>query len=628
MLVRLLSFFSVFIISSSLVAETFYLQQQDFAQGTYIIDRPGTYVLSEDIAFNPNSAQMLNKDAYSASSVQPRQYQVQGGNYSKDAFGLGFFSAIAVVADDVTIDLNGHRLEQSKEHALLQRFFAVIELADQPFIPGQGPHNFGNTIRPASRIVIKNGTIGLSSHHGIHGNGNRFVHIEGVRFEDFEIAAVALNGVQNLTVKNCSAKNRDDIPVLGTFSAARFLQPYLQHLVENNSKTTLQIGEGRKREAKEIVDRLKQAVIAVHRDLIIEKKARIDSEQHPEEYALFHNPHGVIDGNCYGFLINSYGQAVEGFPVKEIVKAEDTAQEILFENVVVESLKGRINEVIALNHAGSAMTDPIGAVLQTMNTHPDTGEATTVEQVDDYRIVYKGNLLADAQILIAKAHHAGEFEGSGLDLSRMTISKEVIDWAETGRQPKKIDVDTFSPNRRNLLCNADSMFHVNKGVIGFKIDAAENVRFDHVVAKNITNFSEMGSGVCGMYEKSHPKATLEGCGGPKARAYSIAGSFDVQLNHCLASNIEAVCGTAVGFDVLTDSEDVQIQNSKAEWIFAGRKFAQNEGPNENPLAVGFRVGKNTENVSLVGVQTKWLYGHGRSEAILDNSKKARISSRQ
>ena len=85
-------------------------------------------------------------------------------------------------------------MQQHPEHALQQRFFSVIELADQPFIPKQGPAQFGNTIRSSSNVAIINGKIGLSSHHGIHGNGVNNIMVKNVDFIDNEVCGIALNG--------------------------------------------------------------------------------------------------------------------------------------------------------------------------------------------------------------------------------------------------------------------------------------------------------------------------------------------------------------------------------------------------------------------------------------------------
>ena len=66
--------------------------------------------------------------------------------------------------------INGKTLQQSPAHALQQRFFALIEAGSAPFPVGIGPGNFGASFKAASELLVKNGALGLSSHHGIHGN--------------------------------------------------------------------------------------------------------------------------------------------------------------------------------------------------------------------------------------------------------------------------------------------------------------------------------------------------------------------------------------------------------------------------------------------------------------------------
>jgi hypothetical protein len=65
---------------------------------------------------------------------------------------------------------------------------------------------------------------------GIHGNENSNILIRDVTFRDFEVAAVSLNNVDNLRIQDCQVlRNRQDVPVSGMFSAARFLR-YVKHL--------------------------------------------------------------------------------------------------------------------------------------------------------------------------------------------------------------------------------------------------------------------------------------------------------------------------------------------------------------------------------------------------------------
>ena len=152
-------------VTSSL--ERIELSSSDFEDGTYRITKSGHYIFTEDITFDP-----------------PREVS---STYPRMPFRLGFFSAITVECPDVVIDLNGHTLKQSEAHALHQRFFALIELADQPFLMGQGPANFGpDTPGGAVRCVVQNGVCGRSSHHGIHGNDVTDVVIHNMVFIDLK----------------------------------------------------------------------------------------------------------------------------------------------------------------------------------------------------------------------------------------------------------------------------------------------------------------------------------------------------------------------------------------------------------------------------------------------------------
>lgn len=600
------------------------LTQEDFRDGSYIIDEPGYYKLVEDISFNPNSSEHLGEDAYDSSFPTVTQFTFFGGDYDPKAFGIGFFAAIVIAADNVTIDLNGHRLEQGEEHALMQRFYANIELANMPFIPTQGPHTFGDALRPATNTRIINGTLGRSSHHGIHGNGNKNIVIENVHFEDFEVAAVALNGVHGLRIENSTAKSRQGVPVLGTFSAARFLRAFIDYLVRSGSETTLNVGQRGEKTATELREELRQSINRVHSDLIAKGLSSIDPEAHPEEYALYHNPTGVVDGNCYGYLVNGMGFAVNGFSEKREIPEEDRAKDIVFKNVHVLELTGDVREVVTLKRHEKAVIDQVGAAFQLKNRHPDTLKLITVSDEDDKKAVYVGNVLADCQALIAKAYLNGDFEDAHLDLSRLTIDREILNWIEADPSTPEAKLAALTKGPEGYFCNADSMFHVNKGVIAFRIDAATNVELLDTSARSVTNIGEVCSGACGIYDKSHPKATLEGCGGPMARGYCFASSENVRLMNSHVDSLVSRCGSAVAFDVITDSTAVRFEDCTVKGIEAGPDYHPAGGPQERPKAIGFHVDSTATDVMLNQVKIDGLRAKFHSRPVLDESKRADV----
>ena len=199
------------------------LYNSDFQNGTLRIKKPGIYRLQENIIFNPNES----------NDFSPTPEQISSGLYPENMSGpyhLGFFAAITVETENVIIDLNGFTIKQSDLHKLQQRFYANIELANSPFIPNQGPSAFIGVggYRAANRVLVMNGTSGSTSHHGIHSNTANNVVLHNLTFNNFEVAGIALNGTTNAVFNNLTIENNDkNIPVLSTYSQARFIRKFL-----------------------------------------------------------------------------------------------------------------------------------------------------------------------------------------------------------------------------------------------------------------------------------------------------------------------------------------------------------------------------------------------------------------
>lgn len=183
------------------------LNSKDFAHGTVRLTKPALYVVCEDVLFNPPASHLVSKPEYS----------------TNNAYSMGFFAALTVETDGVVIDLQGHTIRQSYEHYARQRFFSVIELANSPFVPGQGPGSvrvgpeYG--YKAATNCLIINGTLGLSSHSGVHGNNNANIMMQNVCVQDFESAGVQLNGVDTAFMDCVTVKGLACAPLTAhTFS--------------------------------------------------------------------------------------------------------------------------------------------------------------------------------------------------------------------------------------------------------------------------------------------------------------------------------------------------------------------------------------------------------------------------
>ena len=94
----------------------------------------------------------------------------------------------------------------------------------------------------ASNVVIKDGVLGRSSHHGIHGNDVHNVRIHNVEIKDFEVAGIALNGFVDLELTDVSVGPVNQaVPVMGVYGQARILLPRLRQVVRDNPDGTVRI---------------------------------------------------------------------------------------------------------------------------------------------------------------------------------------------------------------------------------------------------------------------------------------------------------------------------------------------------------------------------------------------------
>ena len=187
-----------------------HLTQEDFLYGTYRILECGNYILDEDIIINFNKPShefsFENGDSPNAYDLDnlpwfPTNEQQESGDYFGlnafwGPFSLGFFAGISVETSYVSIDLNGHSIAMSPEFYLQQRFFAIIELGNKQFEARQGPVDFGREDIRIKFVEVKNGQLGLTSHHGIHGAASKKVTISGLSIINFDVGGIQFSVIR------------------------------------------------------------------------------------------------------------------------------------------------------------------------------------------------------------------------------------------------------------------------------------------------------------------------------------------------------------------------------------------------------------------------------------------------
>ena len=605
-----------FINGTVIIAPSYYIitDPENTSQTIKIEEDTTDYIfrLTENITFDPNRPpeNPTEDDVWNASSVNNSQYLQNGGHYEPAAYGLGFFTAISIFASNVVLDLNGFTIQQGDSHFLLQRFFAMIELADQPFIPSQGPHSFGATLEYATNVMIVNGTIGKNSHHGIHGNLCNGILLKDLTFQNYEVAAIHLNGVENVSMVNITGENScNDCPVLGIFSASRFLRPYIDKCVELGTGVTI---AGNVVSAIDIKQSLKTAMYNVYRDVVINKNTTggfiLPTTNTLKEWSLFNNPSRMIDGNPYGIAINAIGVAVDGFPTSPT----SVSSVIYCDNIVINNHIGDVHEIPALPSSSlTGANDPVGAVFQTQNIDASNNLITINSNGE-----YVGNVVSNAQALVAKAI-IDNYNFGFLSTSRNSIDQSIINFVFGDKTLHTVEENGEAFG--SYIYNVDTMKHVDKGVIGFKMDAGNILYMNNCKCMNICNKGLRGytqetlpvsvsttkdyQSYYNETGKSFPKATYNGYGGANTRGISLCSTTNACIDNIVIDGIYSNHGYSYGIDIHQTAKIIYVDNVTISGVFSANMNDEQitlweNNPTPYPYSIGIHIGDKTQDIYI------------------------------
>jgi len=621
---------------------------KDFENGTLRVLVPCKLVLCESIVFNPNPGYRngeIDPDRGDDRDWMPHKKQdayipgkpIKGvhGAAASNAYHLGFFAAITIEHGEGTIlDLNGFRFSCHPDFALQQRFHALIELANQPFMAGQGPSDFGGELRSAKMVWIRNGTLGLSSHHGIHGNSMQDILISDVTFVDYEVAAISLNGGRRIVVRDCQLEGtRDKVPTLSTYSGGRFARVVAKEAVRRMPELDKvpNLTKAHKKSIDDAKMQLEPAVLKLSELLDTTfnraKLGQGNSQLLKEIHCLFRNPHFIEPGsgreifpaeaNPYGIALHSRGVLVNSFLCNgskmgglEAIARAFECTDIKLERVNIAKTRGTVREVLALAAKDAAtgkfnvISDSAGAVFRffknstQLSSHLDGQPA---EMTDDGAPCLTA--LGQVQIGIARLERA--LVAAGLkDRQRMltkNIPAEIVAWADGNGS--RIVPTNGKKNRWQLIRSADScdvllelelrsngdfMHHVNKGAIGLFVQAVDGLQVNRVIVAGVENIGLPGSAYAGAYvgpsDGGHGNQQQQlGYSGCDARGIYIGACSNVCTDRIQSHGIVSRYGHATGIEFAGGTEHAEIHSAVVGNVAAGTGFQQDE-PDEKAIA--------------------------------------------
>jgi hypothetical protein len=541
------------------------LYASNFTRGTVRLTAPGVYVLQEDVTFDPNIAQNSWPNC-GASPADPTQAPYCINGRPAGAYSLGFFAALTMEGASIHLDLNGKSISQSRRHALNQRFFAVIEMADQPFVPkptggSQGPANFGSSIDVCTRCTISNGVIGRSAHHGIHGNRVADARISGVVFRDYEVAAISLNGCQRCELKSLDIQgSHTRIPVRATFSAARFGLLFWDKLVAANPTTSSPGFQA-----------VAAAASALQADANNFRSWHLTgSTLSPAARAAFAMPFApngqqLVDGNAYGITMHGDGVLVGAFGQNMRCSAPCSgayaAHDILIEDVNISHTAGNVDEVVTLKGSDNKpMVDIAGSVIRWNEI--TTNGAYTPDALHNFRfnLAYHSDPAGGNDPVLVAAKAAGH-------LGTLRIGTAAATAAVAG--------SLTASNASGFMCNIDSMNHHQKGVIGLFIQQSERVRIKNVNVRNTTNWGALGSNLCGRYHQSidgtGPAAGDDHLGYTGNQAYGIVvtTSSNVDMQQTTVDSVHSHTADSHGIRAFNDVDTICLSGTGSKSITTG-----------------------------------------------------------
>jgi hypothetical protein len=479
-----------------------------FANGPIKLHTGPVHVLvTEDIEFQPNVSD---------------GFRVKGADYRGPAFSLGFFCAVTVMNSHGTVlDLGGHYIGMTLRFRAHQRFFGTITLGQSPFSTNKGPANFGPLL-PTRNVIVKNGSLISSAHHGVLGNEVTNVILQDLVVSDYEVAAVHFNMARDVTIERVyGSGTRNNFGLSFMFSQGLFILPVMRELAMD-AKCALTFDNGEKVFASKVVEALACALEAAvaHVECATPVKPYLDCDAR-----VFVIPSSSTDGSAYGCVINGKHPAVG--PFKTNVSTEERSKNVLIRDCVFENVASEISTgLFCIDGAtGSANGGPFG----------DLCDFSSVMTVDDVaKASFAGHALFHAQLL---CHQEKPTFGTSF------ISPEVRRWCLSGEKGMKFQ----------LVRNLDSMRHILKGTIGIFIQGAECVRLERTAVRRIRQSATAPARVPNSFFALRGDApSLDAIG------ICVAASNDVLVSDVDVECVESTAGNAIGIALLRGTHDTTL----------------------------------------------------------------------
>ncbi|MCB9493166.1 MAG: right-handed parallel beta-helix repeat-containing protein [Epsilonproteobacteria bacterium] len=477
------------------------ITQADFDSGTYRIKTPGYYYLKEDIAFEPSPG-------------------AEAGRADKPT--RGWFAVISIETDNVTLDLNQKTIETTTDFVNAHNFklFSIIELANAAFPTPPKDLEFtafaGETeFISANNVVVRNGTLGRSSHHGIHGNFNDNIQVHDLVVRDWEVGGIAFNNLISGQIKNCMVSgSQHEIKIKGDPATLHDLRRALVALEDG--------GDANATPHREAIDKL----IA---DPVANGTA---------------SPIPFPDGNMYGIFINNFLDVGPRGTEKACLELEQLhgfthGHCVEIENVSVCNIQAALRETVGM--AGYTVREGKVARL----TMGPNGVFGTLRWED----AYPSGTFAPNAILKAQVYAVNAADPDGLPAG---FAANILSATPSEALFKTHVTPVFGE---------DLAGHFNKGIFGIRLDCVDGISIKNCNVSGLENkgvtgivLSDLAGGA------NYPDFEQKRYKGNDVWGISLSYCNSCLIKDCAVNNCTTSNGDVVGVSCLNGSSANLIEN--------------------------------------------------------------------
>lgn len=470
-----------------------------------IINTPGFYTLSDniEIEFDP---------------PYPSYEEIQ----ELPSLRYGYFAGIIIVGENITINMKGFMIKMSSKYALQQRFFSIFELTNSPF-PFQDGLPLSITKekwKASSNVTIKNGNIGRSSHTGIHGNNNTNINLYSLNIFDFEVGGIMMNGAMDLNIHCCDiGPNFQNLWVNAKLSGAQQLLHFFENVIPQKilpSQNVLHL-------QKEV----QKAVLATSLD---------------DVPITFKNEKLVCDGTVYGISLHKSGVAIGGHSIPNQNNTNDNlSKSCVIQNITIHDLKGDVDEKTAYvtKENEKLLRDVAGQII------------------DLEHLIKTREIVPLVKVQMESAQWLYEYPNVK---TTFFAPNEIIEWCLNDGN----DIDTLRDLMETLLkpkMGRDIMIHVNKGVIGLRLDSLQCVNLQNIKLDTIQNIASHTIENTEYLISAMVEDSLKDYTGNDTLAISCSNVNHGEFEKIKIENVLSKAGTVYGMLIMNGTKHICSKNN-------------------------------------------------------------------